>query len=410
MAFAALPLYDPTPEDLQRELAAILEDVAPTSSSAAASSARYQAVNFAKDYAQLEPLSPEQDRLFPDGPTTGTDEDFGDKVDSDHSYAAKANAERPDSTSSSGYSSSDSAIAMDCANPALVSGNRDPVLSAAAQEQDQILSSIDAPAPTGLGIDLPEFDLDMLMEDVQSNEEASAVDEEDAIVYDVDDDDEQEEKEDVDVNDNDIEEIDITKEKSEDGKTEIVHMVAAPATKDLVVVKKEVSSEDESSSVAAARSSGRQRRTRRRKPKANVWSRDVGPKVSAAVGSRPKLYEQAPFADPELERCRLNALCAKQNRDKKRAERQKIDAEVTTLRSENIKLKKQAESSAKRLRTAEEQLHRLKEMLRTHRLEGLMDMVKCDHPNTARARASCRACSLGKRAAAAVSTAPNKRR
>ena len=86
-----------------------------------------------------------------------------------------------------------------------------------------------------------------------------------------------------------------------------------------------------------------------------------------------------------------------------------MEREVGQLRTENLRLKRQAESSAKRLTAAEEQLGRLREMLRTHRLEGLLQVVKCSggHADNARARAACRACSLGK---ANKSSPPRRKR
>jgi len=136
---------------------------------------------------------------------------------------------------------------------------------------------------------------------------------------------------------------------------------------------------------------------KRRKPKANAWSQQVRPQVVAKAGSRPRLYEQKPFEDPELERCRQNALFAKMNRDRKRKEKEDIQKSLETLRRENERLKKKEAAAAERATQAEERLARLEAILRRSRLEGLVAAVTCDvKHSTARARANWKVCSQGK--------------
>ncbi len=109
------------------------------------------------------------------------------------------------------------------------------------------------------------------------------------------------------------------------------------------------------------------RRAKRRKPKANAWS--VGKKVEvkvvkANVGEeRAKLYEQQPFHDAELERCRKNALSAKLNREKKKREQEMIQQELEELRRENAKLKEREELAQKRAKEAENKLKTLADLV-----------------------------------------------
>ena len=64
----------------------------------------------------------------------------------------------------------------------------------------------------------------------------------------------------------------------------------------------------------------KKRSSSRKKPRANAWSsqkKELIKDEKAVV----KLYEQEPFENPALERCRQNALNAKLNREKKKAAR-----------------------------------------------------------------------------------------
>ena len=85
----------------------------------------------------------------------------------------------------------------------------------------------------------------------------------------------------------------------------------------------------------------RQKRTRTKtgkKQKANAWSsqkKELIKDEKAVV----KLYEQKPFENPALERCRQNALNAKLNREKKKVAWEQMEREVARLRSENARLR-----------------------------------------------------------------------
>ncbi len=314
----------------------------------------FQRDDFNRSWDQQEPLDPELAKLFPDLLLDAN----RNAVASDHDYFH---------ATSSPSSSDDIDKMIDSSSNGPIVSNADPVLA----------SAIDAPEPTGVGIDIPELDL-AAMFPIDDDDNGAIQGEEDTVMYtDEDDDDHQE-----------VEKVDASHEDSAEEESEM----ASTAIKNVIVVEKVVSA---SGGGGGAGGAPNQRR-RRRKPKANAWSREVQPKVSAAVtnivGGRPKLYEQRPFDDPELERCRLNAICAKQNRDRKRAERQDMEKEVKRLRSENVRLRRQEASAARRLTAAEEQLRRMRELLRTHRLEQLMESVKCDHREED--RDGCRNCSM----------------
>ncbi len=132
------------------------------------------------------------------------------------------------------------------------------------------------------------------------------------------------------------------------------------------------------------------RRERRRKPKANAWSTRVRPAVSE-VGETPRLYEQQPFADPELERCRLNALSAKANRDRKRQEQKKMQEELYKLREENRKMKLSQAMLAAKAREAQHIVERFKALLRAERLDDLLAAATCKGCKKSR----CKGCALG---------------
>ncbi len=132
------------------------------------------------------------------------------------------------------------------------------------------------------------------------------------------------------------------------------------------------------------------RERRRRKPKANAWSTQVR-RAAAEVGGAPRLYEQKPFDDPELERCRLNALSAKANRDRKRQEQQRMQEELHKLREENRKMKLSQASLAAKARKAQDIVDRFKALLRAERLEDLLAAATCRGCKKSR----CKGCALG---------------
>merc|ERR1712203_531703 len=71
------------------------------------------------------------------------------------------------------------------------------------------------------------------------------------------------------------------------------------------------------------------------KSKKSVNSSSCTSKSTSAGNRKVKLYEQEPFSDPEMERCRQNAINAKINREKKNKEKNKMSQEMAKLRREN---------------------------------------------------------------------------
>jgi len=64
------------------------------------------------------------------------------------------------------------------------------------------------------------------------------------------------------------------------------------------------------------------------------------------INKKKKLYElQKPLANPQAERCRLNAINAKKNRDRKKRELEAAESEIARLRRENAELKAEAEAA-----------------------------------------------------------------
>lgn len=102
----------------------------------------------------------------------------------------------------------------------------------------------------------------------------------------------------------------------------------------------------------------------RKKPKANAWSSSQ--KKALIRDEKPvvKLYEQSPFGNPALERCRQNALNAKLNREKKKAAREQMEREVARLKSENARLVRAEAAAVRRAGEAEGELQRLRAQLR----------------------------------------------
>jgi len=86
-------------------------------------------------------------------------------------------------------------------------------------------------------------------------------------------------------------------------------------------------------------------------------------KISMSQKKR-KLYEMGPLTDPSAERNRLNALNAKKNRDKKKAQLTEAEEEIQRLRSENEDLRTEAEEVKDELEEARQELRALKEALK----------------------------------------------
>lgn len=131
----------------------------------------------------------------------------------------------------------------------------------------------------------------------------------------------------------------------------------------------------------------------RKKPKAHAWLLGQKAPVAKAKASGKRLYEQeTPFEDPELERCRLNALCAKQNREKKKKEQEAMRQEVEDLRRENERLRREQEAASADRR----ELERLRALLRGSNLSAVLDQVSCGKRHASqRAKEACKVCSRG---------------
>ena len=131
--------------------------------------------------------------------------------------------------------------------------------------------------------------------------------------------------------------------------------------------------------IPAKRTNTKTRRgKKKKKPKANAWSLTKRNEIQKATGaSQVRLYEQDPFQNnPELERCRKNALSAKLNRDKKRKEQEAMKLEMERLKLENQRLKRQEEVTKRRARSVEQELSRLREVLRRNNAADLIKMAK----------------------------------
>jgi len=79
-----------------------------------------------------------------------------------------------------------------------------------------------------------------------------------------------------------------------------------------------------------------------------------------------KLYEQGRFDDPDMERCRQNAINAKINRDRKNKEKNNMQNEMNKLKDENQNLKKKNNKYRQRLSSFEARLQLLESVIRSN--------------------------------------------
>jgi len=78
-----------------------------------------------------------------------------------------------------------------------------------------------------------------------------------------------------------------------------------------------------------------------------------------------KLYEvDAPLANPEAEKCRLNAINAKKNRERKKAQLEIAQKQIHELRSENRALREEASSVREDLDSALQEIQQLKSLMK----------------------------------------------
>jgi len=92
----------------------------------------------------------------------------------------------------------------------------------------------------------------------------------------------------------------------------------------------------------------------------------ITPKRKQQRGNKKlKLYEvNCPLNNPEAEKCRLNAINAKKNRERKKAELQVAAEEIAQLRSENAQLREQAENVREDLDHALSEIQELKSLMK----------------------------------------------
>ncbi len=87
---------------------------------------------------------------------------------------------------------------------------------------------------------------------------------------------------------------------------------------------------------------------REERPKRRVTHKRKLPLESAGEGKKRKLYQHLPFSDPAKEKNRLNAINAKQNRERKKIEREAFLKEIKMLKEENQRLRKELQEALRK--------------------------------------------------------------
>jgi len=83
------------------------------------------------------------------------------------------------------------------------------------------------------------------------------------------------------------------------------------------------------------------------------------------ISRKRKLYElDAPLANPAAEKCRLNAINAKKNRERKKQELAVAETTIARLRTENEALREEAESARDELDEAREEIEAMRAQLK----------------------------------------------
>jgi len=85
-----------------------------------------------------------------------------------------------------------------------------------------------------------------------------------------------------------------------------------------------------------------------------------------------KLYEMDAFEDPEMEKCRQNAINAKMNRDKKKNEKTTLQKEMGKLRRENEELKKKNSRYRTKLTSVEARVQAMEAFIQSNGLGSLL--------------------------------------
>lgn len=126
-------------------------------------------------------------------------------------------------------------------------------------------------------------------------------------------------------------------------------------------------SDDEDFVPRKPRSRGRPRRTRKRTHGDSSSSRSKESK-------KRKLYECAPFKDPVKEKKRLDAINAKQNRDRKKREKMALVKQMDLIRKENEAIKEREQQMTRRALKAEKTCEALVKLLVRNNLGHLVNI------------------------------------
>ena len=88
-------------------------------------------------------------------------------------------------------------------------------------------------------------------------------------------------------------------------------------------------------------------------------------RLNAKNAHKVKLYEvNCPLNNPEAEKCRLNAINAKKNRDRKKQQLHEAQNEISELRRENAELREQADNVREELDHALSEIQELKMLMK----------------------------------------------
>ena len=336
--FAALSEFD---LDLFEEVESVASQNFSSADTAAAATASFQAQNFEAAWSEKEDLSDEEKTLFPDSTSNM------DRIDLDSLF--------PTSSQDPFLSSATLDVMLPVSNDPF---DEDDVLTPINNNMKTSVPHIDdhcyvntppaSPLMSDDGVDKEnDRDSDVIMYDDSESDECTGTT--------------KEEEEDCETDDC----VESIPEEKQDTKPELIM---------------------------------RRKKTRRgkKKPKANAWSSQK--KVLVKEEKVVKLYEQKPFENPALEKCRMNALNAKLNREKKKREKEEMAKEVTKLRSENTRLRRAEAAAERRAGEAERELQRLRALLRQSDIgAAAVEVAKAckKKHSTERARLACDTCSLG---------------
>lgn len=161
------------------------------------------------------------------------------------------------------------------------------------------------------------------------------------------------------------------------------YAAAAPSSPQINVVNDEVdenvektsndeaesSEEEEERPISPVVKKSHKKHRRGRKRKTEI---DISEKVTTYTSKKTKLYQQGPSRDPETEKCRLNAINAKRNRDRLKQERVGMKNEIVKLAKENESLRKKTSSFQNRASVAENQLSSLLSLLKANNMEHII--------------------------------------